>query len=319
MSPKKFRFLTREERIQFYLGEDLIQGRFDSNDSQFTNVTEMVQSYPTVEKTLPKFYYEPFRKLLIKTNNQDKKFKIAGGDIQIETDPLTFVKNRKGGNETSSVILFSLNNDRHWQHFYNRPLDLRYGKKLNTCFWRGTTTGSLFRDDLLLSVDEYEKHLRPGNRIQLVTQYFQKSPKIDVAFSFLHRPYLIPKYGKYVKGYVSISFFLKHKYLISVEGNDKDSGLQWKLNSNSLVMMPKPKFVTWLMETRLVPDYHYVLLQDDFSNLEEKINYYEKNRGEAQKIIKQANEYMAQFQDRKYEEALEEEVVNRYFQITKQK
>ena len=232
---------------------------------------------------------------------------------------MTFVKNRKGGNETSSVILFSLNNDRHWQHFYKRPPDLRYGKKLNTCFWRGTTTGSLFRDDMLLSVEEYEKHLRPGNRIQLVTQYFQKSPKIDVSFSFLHRPYLIPKYGKYVKGYVSIPFFLKHKYLISVEGNDKDSGLQWKLNSNSLVMMPKPKFVTWLMETRLVPNYHYVLLQDDFSNLEEKINYYEKNRGEAQKIIKQANEYMAQFQDRKYEEALEEEVVNRYFQITKQK
>ena len=78
--------------------------------------------------------------------------------------------------------------------------------KLNTCFWRGTTTGSLFRDDMLLSVEEYEKHLRP-NRIQLVTQYFQKSPKIDVSFSFLHRPYLIPKYGKYVKGYVSIPFF----------------------------------------------------------------------------------------------------------------
>ena len=52
MSPKKFRFLTREERIQFYLGEDLIQGRFDSNESQYTNVTEMVQSYPTVEKKL---------------------------------------------------------------------------------------------------------------------------------------------------------------------------------------------------------------------------------------------------------------------------
>jgi len=83
--------------------------------------------------------------------------------------------------------------------------------------------------------------------------------------------------------------------------------------------MPKPTMTTWLMETTLIPDYHYVLLKDDFSNLEEKINYYEKNREEAQKIIKQANEYMAQFQDRKYEEALEEEVVNRFFQITKQK
>ena len=31
--------------------------------------------------------------------------------------------------------------------------------------------------------------------------------------------------------------FLKYKYILSVEGNDKDSGINWNLNSNSVVLM----------------------------------------------------------------------------------
>ena len=67
------------------------------------------------------------------------------------------------------------------------------------------------------------------------------------------------KYNKYVKGKCNISKFLQYKYILSIEGNDKDSGLNWKLNSNSLVLMAKPRVTSWLMETKLIPNYHYIL------------------------------------------------------------
>lgn len=308
--------MTTEERIQFYLGKDLISGNYDSNlKKTLITFEEFLALYSKVERVIPGPYFEPLRKLLIKLNHTKRKFKIEYGDIQREIDALSFVKNRQSPN-LSSVILFSFNNNRHWQNYYNRPVDIRFGKKINRLFWRGTSTGSLYRDDLLPSVTEYEKHLRPASRIDFLKKYFNKNPdKIDVGFSFLHRNYLNEKYGKYVKGMQPIQTFLKHKYLLSLEGNDKDSGLQWKLNSNSVVFMPKPTMTTWLMETTLIPDYHYVLLKDDFSNVEEKIKWCDDHPEECHQIIKHAKTFMLQFYDRQNELKIEEEVINRYFQL----
>ena len=313
----EFICMTREERIQFYLGKDLISGNYDSNLKEtLISFSDFLKMYYKVDIVIPRLYFEPLRKLLIKLRHTDKKFKIEYGDIQRQTDALTLVKNRQSPN-LSSVILFSLNNNRHWQNYYQRPVDIRFGKKINSLFWRGTSTGSLYRDDLLPSVTEYEKYLRPANRIDFVTKFFHKNPsKIDVGFSFLHRNYLKEKYGKYIKGMQPIQTFLKHKYLLSLEGNDKDSGLQWKLNSNSVVFMPKPTMTTWLMETTLIPDYHYVLLKDDFSNLEEKIKWCDDHPAECLQIIKHAKTFMLQFYDKQNELKIEEEVINRYFQLT---
>ena len=52
-------------------------------------------------------------------------------------------------------------------------------------------------------------------------------------------------------GVKSVEEILKYKYIISAPGNDKDSGLQWKLASNSIVLMPKPLTESWFMESKL--------------------------------------------------------------------
>ena len=44
---------------------------------------------------------------------------------------------------------------------------------------------------------------------------------------------------------------LNYKYILSVEENDKDGGIQWKLNSNSLLLMSKSRVISWLTETKL--------------------------------------------------------------------
>ena len=45
--------------------------------------------------------------------------------------------------------------------------------------------------------------------------------------------------------------------------------------------MPRPTITSWLMETTLIPNFHYILLKDDFSDLHSKNQPYAAVRGEA--------------------------------------
>ena len=82
--------------------------------------------------------------------------------------------------------------------------------------------------------------------------------------------------------------------------------------------MPRPTAQSWLMETTLIPDYHYILLEDDFSDLKKKLNWCNNNLDKCREIIKNANNYMKQFSNNKLEEQIEETVINSYFDIIKQ-
>ena len=107
---------------------------------------------------------------------------------------------------------------------------------------------------------------------------------------------------------------LKYKYLISIEGHDKASDINWKLNSNSLVFMARPKKVSWLMEDKLFPGYHYILLKNDYSDIEEKLEWCNNNPEKCKQIVKNANKYMEQFMDIDRETRIENEVIKRYFE-----
>jgi hypothetical protein len=69
------------------------------------------------------------------------------------------------------------------------------------------------------------------------------------------------------------------------------------------------------MEGLLIPNYHYVLLKDDYSDLEEKVRYYSENIEEANSIIKNGQEYLHQFKDDKREDLISLLVVKKYFEF----
>jgi hypothetical protein len=281
--------MNYNERINFYLGEKLVNKEFKQLEKKMT-VADLLDNTN---------YDVPLKLLLIKTNNQNKYFDYSRGDIQHKENMSILCKNRWIGN-IHSVILRCLDFDRHWFYIYNKPKDILFENKKNIAFWRGTTTGQPNRD---------------GNRFKLVENWFNRTDNIDVGFSFICQNK--ENYQKYVKGKCDISKFLEYKYIISVEGNDKDSGLNWKLNSNSLVLMPKPRVTSWLMETTLIPNYHYVLLKDDFTDLHQKIYWCNNNQNKCKEIIKNANIFMRQFTDNKKEEQLEIDIINKYFEIIK--
>ena len=295
--------MNYKERLSFYLGTDKDKPHVDMNKYSIRDLTVNVNTHDTI-------YDVPLSKLLIKTNNTDKRFSFSRGDVitQDQQNNWTLSKNRCEGN-TSSVLLRSFNIGRHWANYYNKPQDIPFERKKSIVFWRGVSTGSSKH----FSAKKWDP--RPANRFTIVEKWSNKTQDIDVGFSFIHRDWLKPKYQKYVKGVCNIQHFLMNKYILSIEGNDKDSGLNWKLNSNSLVLMPKPRVTSWLMETTLVPNKHYILLKDDFSDLHEKLQWCNNNQDKCIEIVKSANDFMKQFSNDANEQKLEIEVLNKYFEL----
>lgn len=72
------------------------------------------------------------------------------------------------------------------------------------------------------------------------------------------------------------------------------------------------------MEGRLRPDYHYIEIKPDYSDLEERLRYYIDHPEKAESIIVNAHRYVEQFMDRGRERLISLLVSERYFRCTGQ-
>lgn len=116
----------------------------------------------------------------------------------------------------------------------------------------------------------------------------------------------------------TIKEHLDYKFIMALEGNDVASNLKWVMSSNSLAVMTRPTCETWFMEGTLKPGYHYVEVSEDFSDLEEKVNYYIHHPEEAKAIVAHAHEYVSQFMDEKRENIIQLLVLRKYLQLSGQ-
>lgn len=124
---------------------------------------------------------------------------------------------------------------------------------------------------------------------------------------------------KFLKEYLSLDEHLSYQFILCLEGHDVSSALKWVMSSNSVAVMPLPKFETWFMEGTLIPNHHYIEIKDDYSDLEEKLKYYIAHPKEAEQIAKNANEYCAQFKNKKQENLISLLVLEKYCHLTGQK
>ncbi len=111
---------------------------------------------------------------------------------------------------------------------------------------------------------------------------------------------------------------LKYRYIMALEGNDVASNLKWVMSSNSIAVMPKPTCETWFMEGKLIPNYHYIEIRDDYSDLLERITYYETHPEEAKNIIQHAHEWCSQFFNKDREDMISVLVLQKYFKASGQ-
>jgi len=61
-----------------------------------------------------------------------------------------------------------------------------------------------------------------------------------------------------------------------------------------------------------------VMIKDDYSDLEERLNYYINNTDKALKIIENAHHYINQFKNKKQEDLISLLVLQKYFEKTGQ-
>ena len=202
-----------------------------------------------------------------------------------------YIDNKKGG------ILGLLAYGTHWGNCNKKLNIIPWNKKINDCIWRGSPSG-------VQDSKEEPKNWK-NSRMKLCYKW---KDRFNVAivndFGRWDKTYLKPK--------IKIEEMLKYKYIISIPGNDKDSGLNWKLASNSVVLMAIPTIESWLMEGLLKPWFHFVPLKDDYSDLEEKVNWCKNNDKKCQIIVNNANKFMEQFKDIKVEEKIFNKIKDYY-------
>ncbi|MCO7245802.1 glycosyltransferase family 90 protein [Halomonas sp. Mc5H-6] len=211
------------------------------------------------------------------------------GDVTTVPDVPTLVKSRPINDHNQNSVLLKLNRVRH---YYTVKDPHRYDEKLDLVVWRGSC---------------HQEHRR-----QFIRDFYDH-PLCNVGD--IHKNALGQPWHKH---FMSVPEQLKYKFVLSIEGKDVATNLKWIMASNSLCFMRRPRFETWFMEGALQPGYHYVLLKDDYSDLEDKINYYRENPCEAKAIISNANRYVDQFMNAEKERLIGLLIMQKYFERTHQ-
>ena len=223
--------------------------------------------------------------------NQRFRTNFLFGDITHVPDQPSIVKSRPIGDHNENSVLLKLNKVRH---FIFVDDDIPYREKLDKLVWRGAVG------------------IEHKNRIHFLQTFFNHS------FCDVGKTNVNNLLDDRMKERLSINQQLRYKFILSMEGNDVATNLKWVMSSQSVAVMPTPRYETWFMEGRLIPDHHYIHIKDDFSDLEEKLVYYSSHPQEAMQISKNANAYVRQFKDKKNEELLSLLVLEKYFVMTGQ-
>lgn len=245
-----------------------------------------IKDFTLAKKYKPHNYYADLYEYT-KYFSDENKISFAFGDITYVPESPKIVKSRPimlGGNENS--VLLNLDKLRHFV-FVND--NYTFENKENMLIGRGGI---------------YQKH-----RVRFYEKYFNH-PMCNlghVGNKNVHQ--------EWNRGMLPIGRHLKYKFILCLEGNDVASNLKWVMSSNSIAVMPKPKYETWFMEGKLKANYHYIEIKDDYSDLEEKLHYYIEHTQEALEIINNAHKYINQFRDKDREDLISLLVLKKFFDL----
>lgn len=236
----------------------------------------------TIWKKLPMAYKKPQRRVMWYPRDRVESFDVP---VLVKTRPI---------HEHGMSVLFRLNTIRHFQKMRtvisNKHIEPSFHQKKNCLVWRGAPTGFGFGNNI---------PFRTVSRQTLVEKYFSH-PDVLIDVGLVLKPNHFPRYAKfahYSKHELSLNDMLECKYILSVEGNDVASNLKWVMCSQSLVVAPRPQIESWFLESRLQPYVHYLPVRDDFSDLEQQIEWAQNNPSRCEEIIQNANTYAQTFLD----------------------
>ncbi|WP_418361113.1 glycosyl transferase family 90 [Sphingobacterium detergens] len=217
--------------------------------------------------------------------NPKLKFSILPGDIIHIPEFPSIVKSRPIAGENGNSVILKLDKSRHFNFIHD---DVLFENKINMLVGRSGFS------------QPHREHFYSLYNNHPLCNIKKANKSSDI-------------------NYLSITGHLDYKFILALEGNDVATNLKWIMSSNSIAVMPMPTYETWFMEGRLIPDYHFICIKEDYSDLEDKLNYYIENKEQAKRIVNNANEYIAQFKDKRLEDLIALKVLEKYFAHTDQK
>ena len=291
----KFIFKNRLSSILLSIPNEKLEYFFKRVNyyNKIDNKTELNKNWPKlsnlkIKKKGKTYFFDTYS--VTKYFSQSLKANFLFGDINYVPNKISFVKSRPINSKNHNSILLKLNKVRHFLFVKdNYTID----KKKNILFGRAA--------------------VHQKQRIEFYEKYF------DNDLCELGQINKGTTHDHWYKKKVSLDYHLKHKFILCIEGNDVASNLKWVMSSNSVAVMPKPKFESWFMEDMLIADYHYIQINDDYSDLENKLRFYIENPEKLKQISINANNYVNQFRDYNDEKLISLLVMEKFFSLTKQK
>ena len=252
-------------------------------------------------KGVPSTYYYDSRELL-QWFNPELRWNYLFGDVRDIPEHPSIVKSRtlsqaessEGVSDNSNSVMLKLDKCRHFVYIKDR---LSLEEKDDRAIFRG--------------------HIGSRENRARFCRMFADSRRVDAADTL---PSQVEGYKHTEQSKPMLSFYehLRFRYIMALEGNDVASNLKWIMSSHSAAVMPRPTCETWFMEGRLKAGFHYVEIRPDFTDLEEKMDYYSGHLDELATIVRNANQYVAQFRDERRERYIGLLVMRKYFEMTGQ-
>jgi glycosyl transferase family 90 len=329
-------YMSVEERIKYYMGKwydtkFLVKSNITNSlpkTLERWHDTLFVYRKEIYSENSETTYFQDFQRALDNSSQAGKNwpFLTQFGDMKVEEGGLPIIIGHRRLNtekytSKDNPVIMKIDATRHWGVVSTiDSRDSPWEKKMNNFIWRGITTGL---DEITPREKLVKKHFNPDlnkprkllNKVwallEKLTQTFKTRIFRNIAKGIWKKVFRKFTYNigysqitqghdnlsDYVIGFYPIINQLLHKFLISIEGNDVASNLKWALYSKSTIIMPKPTVECWLMEGKLEPYVHYIPLNDECDNLEEILEWAEKNDDKCKEIAENATEYVKQFLD----------------------
>lgn len=308
--------LFREKRLKQFISEAISRQDYNYilDRVNYYNKLDSIQLLPESTHSIADYKIDKDIRRKLRTNNDDALAKsyffdsneilrwfnkdlkfghMFGDNIALLPYPM-ITKTRPIEGDNKNNILLNLDKNRHFTFLKDR---IPFEKKKDILICRCCINGQ-------------------AQRLALFEKYFGND-WCDLGYVGQDPVFVYP--DEWRKKKISLYDHLQYKYITCFEGNDVASNLKWVMSSNSIAVTNKPKYESWFMESKLIPDYHYICVKDDLSDLKEKIDYYNANPSLCEEIIKHAHEYIDQFMDKKREFLIGLLVMNKYFERTNQK
>lgn len=178
--------------------------------------------------------------------------------------------------------------DTKWQkdckNIMNQINKYPWDKKASIAFWRGASS------DKAYNIDTYKS--RPRVIISRLSQEFPDLVEAGIIISIDMQLKDILLKDNLVKNFADIEEHLKYKYLPCLDGYMCTCpGFQWRLLSNSVCFKQKSNEIQWFYSA-IKPYEHYIPLENDMSDLIEKIKWARSSDEICLKISKNATDFV---------------------------